>query len=97
MRQEGTREQVISVLKKKGFKEAEESNKKVSIWSIDNGRIVFRISPAGHTEVFSDGSTVAQFRQYLWDVFVYDNQITLMVGADADIDYLNVYIPRKTL
>lgn len=91
----GTREQVISVLQKKGFKESENSNKNVAIWYADNGRIIFRITPAGHTEVFSDGKTVAQFRQYLWGVSVYKNQITLMVGANADTDYLNVYIPRE--
>ena len=92
---EGTREQVISVLQRKGFKEAENSNKNVSIWYTDNGRVIFRMSPKGHTEVISDGKTVAQFRQYLWDVFVYESQITLMVGSNADDDYLNVYIPRE--
>lgn len=97
MKQESykTREEVVALLKRKGFKVAEKSNKNVNILFIDNGRVIVRITPACHTEVVSDGMTVAQFKQPVFDVLVMSTKIILMTGSDENKDYMNIYIPRR--
>ena len=90
-----TREEIANLLVKKGFKEAEASNENVRIYYCDNGRIIFRISPSGRVEINSDGRTVAQFKQSIFNVYVYPHQLVLMTGSDEDNDYMNIYIPRR--
>ena len=90
-----TREEIVKLLTKKGFIEAEASNKNVAIHYCDNGRIIFRISPSGRVEINSDGRTVAQFKQPIFNIYVYPHQLVLMTGSDGDDDYMNIYIPRR--
>lgn len=90
-----TREEIVKLLAKKGFIEAEASNKNMAIYYCDNGRIIFRISPAGRVEINSDGRTVAQFKQSIFNVYVYPHQLVLMTGSDENDDYMNIYIPRR--
>lgn len=90
-----TREEIVGLLKKKGFKVAENSNKVVNILYTDNGRVIVRITPTCHTEVVSDGMTVAQFKQSVFDILVMSTKIILMTGTDENKDYMNIYIPRR--
>lgn len=90
-----TREDIVKLLKSKKFSVSENSNKNVNILYTDHGRVIFRITPSCHIEVVSDGKTVAQFKQPLFNVTVMRSQILIMTGSDESKDYMNVYIPRK--
>ena len=93
--QYATRDEVTKLLVKRGFKEAEASNKNVNIYYKDRGRVIVRMTPACHTEIVSDGMTVAQFKQPIFDIEVLDNKIIVMVGTDENKCYMNLYIPRR--
>ena len=94
-RQYSTRDEIIGLLKTKGFKESPTSNKRLAVWFFDDGQIVITLTPSAVVEIRDHGYIVAQFKQPVFDIVVSSEKLILMIGTDDNLCWSNIYIPRR--
>lgn len=94
-RQYSTRDEIIGLLKTKGFKESSASNKNSGRWFFDDGQITVTLTPSAVVEIRDHGHTVAQFKQPVFDIVVTSEKLILMIGTDGNSCWSNIYIPRR--
>lgn len=91
-----TREEIVSLLKKKGFVESADSNKSVAKYIADGGNISVTLTPGAVIEIRDKGVPIAHFRQPIFDIVMNSNNIVLMTGTDENTDWCNLYIRRNS-
>lgn len=91
-----TREEIVSLLRKKGFVESADSNKSVAKYIADKGNISVTLTPGAVIEIRDKGVPIAHFRQPIFNIVVNSSNIVLMTGTDDNIDWCNLYIRRNS-
>ena len=90
-----TRNEIVSYLKGKGFREIEKSNKNLVQLEHDNGNILVTVTTGAKIEIRDKGETVAQICQPIFDISFSDERIFVMTGSDGDKDWVNFYFRRS--
>ena len=90
-----TRNEIVSYLKGKGFREIEKSNKNLVQLEHDNGNILVTVTTGAKIEIRDKGETVAQICQPIFDISFSDERIFVMTGSDGDKDWANFYFRRS--
>lgn len=90
-----TRDEIVQLLKDKGFKESEKSNKNFAQFSADEGKITVTVTPGGVVEIRDRGESLLHFRQPMFDIGISKDRICVMTGSHGDNDWANFYFRRK--
>lgn len=90
-----TRDEIVQLLKSKGFRETEKSNKNLVQFEYDKGKVTVTVTPGAKVEIRDQGETVVHFCQPMFDIGVSKERICIMTGSDGDSDWANFYFRRK--
>lgn len=90
-----TRDEIVQLLKNKGFKETEKSNKLLAQFEYDRGRVTVTVTPGAVVEIRDRGESLIHFRQPMFDIGISKDRVCVMTGSHGNDDWANFYFRRK--